>query len=61
MLQSLNIRGEYMQELADSISDIPQKTQDVINTANDSNIVGTREAMNLSLEGTHLTRELSLL
>jgi hypothetical protein len=48
--------GEYMQELADSISDIPQKTQDVIDTANDSNIVGTRKAMSLSLEGMNLTR-----
>ena len=44
-----------MQELADSISDIPRKMQDVIGTANDSNIVGTREAMKLSLEGTNLT------
>lgn len=43
-----------MQELADSISGIPQKTQDVIDTANDSNIVGTREAMDLSLEGMDL-------
>ena len=47
--------GEYMKELADSISDIPQKTQDVIDTANESHIVGTQRAMGLSLESTHLT------
>jgi hypothetical protein len=44
-----------MKDLADSISDIPQKTQDVIDTANESHIVGTQRAMGLSLEGTHLT------
>jgi hypothetical protein len=44
-----------MQELADSILDIPQKTNDVIDGANDSHIVGTRKAMTLSLEGTHQT------
>lgn len=42
--------GEYMKELADSISDIPQKIQDVIDTANESHIVGTQRAMGLSLE-----------
>jgi hypothetical protein len=41
-----------MQELADSILEIPQKTKDVIEEANDSHIVGTRKAMNLSLQGT---------
>lgn len=44
-----------MQELADSISEIPQRTKDVVDMANDSNIVGTRKAMSLSLEGTNLT------
>jgi len=44
-----------MKELADSISDIPKKTQDVIDAANESHIVGTQRAMGLSLEGTHLT------
>jgi hypothetical protein len=44
-----------MKDLADTISDIPQKTQDVIDTANESHIVETQRAMGVSLEGTPLT------
>lgn len=53
--RSLPVLGDgqnYMKELADSISDIPQKTQDVIDRANESHIVGTRNAMSSTLEGT---------
>lgn len=41
-----------MKDLADAICVIPQKTQNVIDRANESHIVGTQRALNLNLEGT---------